>query len=87
MPDEKPTLSPSERFDAMERDVVYLLTSPDDLPIWRIEDVGRTLEDPAGVEDAVRGLYNAGLIHKSSDGWVFATRAAWRMVQIVSQVI
>jgi hypothetical protein len=86
MPDEKPTQDPAERFDAMERNVIYLLTG-DDLPIWSIEDIGRNLEDPVGVEDAIQGLYNAGLIHKSSDGYVFATRAAWRMVQIVSQVI
>jgi hypothetical protein len=71
----------------MERAVIYLLTSPHDLPIWRIEDISRNLEDPAGVEDAIRGPYNAGLVHRSSDGWVFATRAAWQMVQIVGQVI
>jgi len=86
MPDEKPTQHPAERFDTIERNVVYLLTG-DDLPIWSVEDIGRDLEDPLGVEDAVRGLCNAGLIHKSSDGYVFATRAAWRMVQMVGQVV
>jgi hypothetical protein len=86
MPDEKPTQDPAERFDEMEREVLYLLTG-DDLPIWSIEDIGRDLGDPGGVVDAIRELNNAGLIHKSSDGFVFATRAAWRMVQIVGQVI
>lgn len=86
MPDEKPTQHPAERFDAMERDVIYLLTG-DDLPIWSIEDISRDVEDPAGVDDAIRRLSNAGLIHKTSDGFVFATRAAWRMVQMVGQVI
>jgi hypothetical protein len=86
MPDEKPTQDPAERFDAMERDVIYLLTG-DDLPIWSIEDIGRDVEDPAGVADTIRRLYNAGLIHKTSEGFVFATRAAWRMVQMVGQVI
>ncbi len=81
------TRTPSERFDAMERSVVYLLTSDYDLPIWSVEDLGRDLEAPGGVQDAVRGLHNAGLIHKTSDGFVFATRAAWRMVQIVGQVV
>ncbi|MHB1539664.1 MAG: hypothetical protein ACYCUM_14735 [Solirubrobacteraceae bacterium] len=86
MPDEQPIPDLAERFDATERDVIYLLTG-DDLPIWSVEDIGRDLEDPAGVVDAIRGLHNAGLIHKSGDGYVFATRAAWRMVQIVGQVI
>lgn len=81
------TPTPSERFDAMERSVVYLLTSEYDLPVWSVDDLGRDLEDSAGVQDAVRGLHNAGLIHKTNDGYVFATRAAWRMVQIVGQVV
>jgi hypothetical protein len=87
MPDENPTPTVSERLDATERSVVYLLTSDYDLPIWSVDDLGRDLEAPAGVQDAVRGLHNAGLIHKTSDGHVFATRAAWRMVQIVGQVV
>lgn len=86
MPDEKPTQDLAERFDATEREVIYLLTG-DDLPIWSIEDIGRDLEDASGVVVAIRGLHNAGLIHKSSDGFVFATRSAWRMVQIVGQVV
>ncbi len=86
MPDEKPTQHPAERLDAMEREVVYLLTG-DDLPIWSIEDIGRDLEDPAGVEDTIRGLRNAGLINRTNQDYVFATRAVWRMVQIVGQVI
>jgi hypothetical protein len=86
MPDEKPTQHPAERLDVTEREVVYLLTGVD-LPIWSIEDIGRDLEDPAGVEDAIRGLRNAGLINQTNEGYVFATRAAWRMVQVVGQVI
>lgn len=45
MPDEQPIPDPAARFDAMERDVIYLLTG-DDLPIWSVEDIGRDLEDP-----------------------------------------
>jgi hypothetical protein len=86
MPDENPTPTVAERFDAMERDVLYLLTG-DDLPIWSVEDLGRDLEAPAGAVDAVRGLHNAGLIHKTSDGFVFATRAAFRLVEMVGQVV
>jgi hypothetical protein len=83
MPDENPT--PAERWDAMERDVMYLLTG-DDLPIWSVPDICRTIENSDAM-DAVRSLHGAGLIHKTSDGYVFATRAGSRMVQIVGQVV
>jgi hypothetical protein len=80
------TRTPAERYDAMERDVVYLLTG-DDLPIWSVEDIGRAIERPSGAVDTVRNLRAAGLIHQTSDGFVFATRAAFRLVEMVGQVI
>lgn len=80
------TSTVAERYDAMERDVLYLLTG-DDQPIWSVEDIGRNLEDPCGAVDAVRGLHNAGLVHKTTDGFVFATRAAFRLVQMIGQVV
>ncbi len=86
MPNENPTPHPAERWDAMERDVMYLLTG-DDLPIWSVEDIGRAVESPSDAVDAVRSLHGAGLVHQTSDGFVFATRAGHRMVQIVGQVI
>jgi hypothetical protein len=66
MPDENPTQSVAERYDALERAVLYLLTNG--LPIWSVEDLGRDLDDPAGAEDAVRGLRGAGLIHQPRTG-------------------
>ncbi len=84
MPDENPT--PAEWWDATERDVLYLLTG-DDLPIWSVEDIGRNIESPNNAVDAVRNLHCAGLIHQTSDGFVFATRAAFRLVEMVGQVV
>lgn len=85
MPDE-----PNEqtrKWDGMERDTLYLLTDPDRYPtIWSAPDIGREINhhDP----DAVIGpLRNAGLVHTTSDGFVFATPVAFRMVQIVGHVI
>lgn len=86
MPDENPTPTPAERWDAMERDALYLLTG-DDLPIWSVEDIGRTLEHPGSAEDIVRGLRSDGLIHQTSDGYVFATRAAFRLIAMIGQVV
>jgi len=51
-----------------------------------LADIGRELEarDPDAV---VRPLVNAGLANRTSDGYVFATPAAYKMVALVGQVI
>ena len=85
MPDREDTRTPAEQWDATEREIVYLLTG-DDLPIWSVEDIGREIDAPGRAEDAIRGLRTSGLIHQTSDDHVFATRAAFRLVQMVGQV-
>jgi hypothetical protein len=85
MPDENPTLDPERAFDALTRDLVYLLTAPDrHPPIWSIQDIGMAIEtgDPMAV---IRPLRCAGLIHRTGD-CIFATPAAYRMVGLVGQV-
>jgi hypothetical protein len=85
MPDE-PNEHP-RKWDVMERETVYLLTDPERYPlIWSVADIGREVEtgDPMAV---VRPLCNAGLLHRTSDGFVFATPAAYRMVSLVGQVV
>jgi hypothetical protein len=82
--------NPNERlrdFDVMEREAVYLLTDPGRYPaIWSVADIGRELEtrDPCAV---LRPLVSAGLVNRTSDGYVFATAAAFKMVQMVGQVV
>ena len=85
MPDQD-TRDPAERYDALERDVLYLLTDPESgQPLWSVEDIERELEthDPMV---PIRGLLRAGLIHQTTDGFVFATRAAVRWVQMLGHV-
>jgi hypothetical protein len=82
MPDENPIVV---EVNAIERDVLYLLTG-DDLPIWSVWDLGRALEQGKFVKDTIRSLRINGLVNQTSDGYVFATRAAFRMVQIVGRV-
>jgi hypothetical protein len=93
MPDEKPIPDANERtgqardWDVMEREVIYLLTDPErHPPIWSIEDLGRELDyfDP---DSLIYPLRNAGLVHCTSDNFVFATAAAFRMVQMVGHVV
>jgi hypothetical protein len=77
--------SPERTFDAMEREVLYLLTDADRHPlIWSIEDVGRAIEpdDPMAV---IRPLCCADLVHRTGD-CVFATPAAYKMVDLTGQV-
>jgi hypothetical protein len=88
---EQPIPDPADRWDSIQRDALYLLTdSNDNQPIWSVEDIGRELALPERAihaVDVVHGLHRAGLVHCTSDGHVFATRAAVRMVQMVGQVI
>jgi hypothetical protein len=74
-------------YDVMEREAVYLLTDPErQPPIWSVADMGRELEtkDPDAV---LRPLYNAGLLNHTRDGFVFATPAAFKWVQLVGHVV
>ncbi|HXN38806.1 MAG TPA: hypothetical protein VN892_12270 [Solirubrobacteraceae bacterium] len=86
MPDENPILDQERKYDAIEIDVIYLLTAPDEHPpIWSVADVGRQMEtgDPMAV---LRPLCCAGLIHRTTDDFVFATPAAYKMVGLVGRV-
>jgi hypothetical protein len=84
MPDENPN-EPSSHY-VLERETVYLMTSSDQPPVWTLPDIGRELEthDP---EALVRPLVCAGLLYRTSDGHVFASPAAYRMVAMTGHVI
>ncbi len=85
MPDENPIHDVVAELNAIERDMLYLLTG-DDLPIWSVWDLARALERGKFIKDTIRSLRTNGLVNQTSDGYVFATRAAFRMVQIVGRV-
>jgi hypothetical protein len=85
MPDENPTHDLRD-WDALERDVVYLLTDPDRSPtICSVADIGLALDtqDPMVL---IRPLCGVGLLHRTADDFVFATPAAYRMVGLVGRV-
>jgi hypothetical protein len=78
---------PATAYDRLEREIVYLLTDPEhSQPIWSVQDMARELEttDPMAV---IRPLVRAGLINLTSDGHLFATHAAARMVALVGHVV
>lgn len=83
MPATEPTHDPAERFRRIELDLLYLLTDPEDMqPLWALEDLAREL-DVTDITAYTRPLHNSGLIHRTSDGHVFASRAAVRQIQLV----
>jgi hypothetical protein len=89
MPDRQPTLeSPDDRLNRVEREILYLLTGmKGEQPIWSLEDLGREVEDADDAEVSVTGLLQAGLVNRTSDGFVFATRAGARVVQLIGHAI
>jgi hypothetical protein len=84
---DEPILDQRDEYDILERELVYLLTDPDHYqPLWSTEEIGRELQtsDPMAL---INPLVRAGLLHRTSDGFVFATGPAVRMVQLVGQVV
>jgi hypothetical protein len=63
---------------AIERDVLDLLVAADGARHWSIEEIALEIGSELKVRDAVAGLHRAGLAHRTSDDFVFATRAAIR---------
>jgi hypothetical protein len=83
MPVEQPIPDPLDRAREIERDILYLLTEPgDNQPLWTLEDLAREMQEP-GITDYIRPLQCSGLVHRTSDGHVFASRATVRHIQIV----
>jgi len=83
---ENPTPDPERSYDAMERDVLFLLTDPErHPPIWALEDLGRQIETPDPMA-VIRPLCSAGLAHRTGD-CVFATPAAYKVVDLLGQVV
>jgi hypothetical protein len=83
MPDEQPTPDPHDDSTQTEADVLVLLTDPHGRRPWSVEEVGREIESQIDASDALAALYRAGLIHRTNDGFVFATRAAIRASELV----
>lgn len=72
-----------------ERDALYTLVPGDDqgwMSIWSVEDLGREMDcdDPMA---ALQPLINAGLVNRTSDGHVFASRAGVKAVALIGKVI
>lgn len=87
MPDEDPNEDGLHPLEELERNVLYLLTQPEDgQPLWSVEDIGREMETDDAIT-FVRALRRAGLVNITSDGFVFAARAGIRVTQLIGHVV
>lgn len=86
MPDANPNRDLQDIENEVQRDILYALTNPEDnQPLWSLEDLAREMEDP-NIIDSVNALHRAGLVNRTTEGYVFATRAAIHQIQIIGRV-
>ena len=78
MPEMQPNPEPSQTESAI---MSQLLVADEQRP-WSTEELAREIGKPIAVADAIAALHAAGLIHRTSDGFLFPTRAAVRLDQI-----
>jgi len=68
--------------DRAELSVLEALTGASRERLWSIEEVALEVGNRVRAEDALAALHRAGLIHRTSDGFVSATRAAIRAAEL-----
>jgi hypothetical protein len=78
MPDEQPI--PDQATEEARTDwfILDLLLNNNVQRPWATAEVVREYGHETNATDALGRLYGAGLIHKTADGFVFASRAAIR---------
>jgi hypothetical protein len=84
MPDTQPSPQHSVAANELaERDVMYLLTDDEGQRHWSEKEIGDEIEDRLNAADILRALERAGLIHRTTDGFVFAARPAIRFRELI----
>jgi hypothetical protein len=84
MSDTAPTSAPPQLTNySPEGTILDLLVDGENQRPWTMAELGLEIGDAVVVADAVASLAGAGLVHKTSDGFVFATRAAIRCRKLV----
>ena len=79
MPDQEPTPEPTVDDSCTQSGIMTLLLIDHEQRPWATDELIREIGRPQNVLDAISNLHGAGLLHRTSDGFIFATRAAIRM--------
>jgi hypothetical protein len=75
-------LDPAVEADGIESTVLEVLVGAEPPGLWSVAEIGLEVGDELQAIDALEALHRAGLIHRTSDGFVFATRAAIRASEL-----
>jgi hypothetical protein len=73
---------PAESKARTESTIMSLLLVQDDQRPWSTEELIREIGRELDVRDAISDLHAVGLLHRTTDGFVFATRAATHLDQL-----
>ncbi len=85
MPDQQPSPEiPDRAKNATDGTVLDLLVEDENQRPWTHNELALEIGSSSVVEDAIANLQAAGLVHKTGDGFIFATRAAIQFEQIRS---
>jgi hypothetical protein len=85
MPDEQPTPDQAAEEARVDWLILDLLLQEGTHRQWATAEITREYGHELNAIDAIDRLHGAGLAHKTSDGFVFATRAAVRYHAIADQ--
>jgi hypothetical protein len=82
VPPETQPDDPAAKIDRTEGSILEILVGSERPGLWSIAELGLEIGDEITAIDALEALHRAGLIHRTSDGFVFATRAAIRASEL-----
>jgi len=79
MPEQEPSCEPTVCDSRTQSAIMTVLLVHHDQRPWATDELVRDIGRPRDVLDAISNLHGAGLTHRTTDGFVFASRAAIHM--------